>query len=645
MRLLPTAVDAIRSVSPDAVRMTGLLGERLEASRVNRFARYEDHFLLWPFQEHLPVPKQRWRLGELRRPVPVPWPELTRGDWQGEFMGTWIAAAATMALNAGDEDLRKKVDALVQDWLATQTPDGYLGTYDEDDRWESWDLWVQAHGLVGLLTYHSLFGVEEALEAARRVADRVLQDFGSGRRSVIATGSSMGMASSALLEPIVWLYWETGDSQYLDFATWLVDEDWDAPGGPAISSSLLAGRGVAGVANGKACEMLIDLAGMVDLHRATGEKRYLTPVLIAWEDIARHHLYITGSATDRERFGRYAIRNDGFGVGETCVTMTWLYLNLSLGRLTGQSQFFDAAEQALYNHLLAAQSPDGRGWAYYVGLRDRKRYRWHTDPECCPSRGARGLAQIPTHVFGVSDEGLTVNFYEAAEATLTLPSGLKLDIRQETDYPFDGVVHLTLRPEEETPISLRLRVPRWCREWRLSVNGVPQDAPTGQGGYLAIARVWRPGDVVEFELEMPARVIFDEFGNNGRAAVMRGPLVYATDSSRLSPDSSVDDVVLQLDREDPARSIQVVVDEGRRARRLAAPSVAMRPPRGKEAWRDEERYHDLVGRGLESLESVELVPFFEAGNDDPDCYLDGVFSNEEPPSGVTYQVWLPYVWS
>ncbi|MGH2616952.1 MAG: beta-L-arabinofuranosidase domain-containing protein, partial [Thermomicrobiales bacterium] len=377
--------DRFQRPAADAVQMRGLLGRRFAKSRDNRLLPHEDDFLLWPFQEHCPIGRDH---------PDRPHPEITKGDWQGEFMGTWIDSAVLTAWNTDDHELRAKVDRLVERWAATQERDGYLGTYDEKDRWESWDVWVQAHDLIGLLSYSAQSGNEAALLAARRVADRVLADFGPGKR-LLHTGPHGGMASSAILEPMIWLYCATGDERYLAFGRWLVDENWEAPGGPAISRPLLAGDGVARTGNAKAAEMLICFTGMVELYRATGDEKYLAPVLIAWQDIVEHHLYITGSASTGEHFqANFALRNDGYlKLGETCVSMTWLYLNLSLGRLTGEARFWDMAEQTLYNHLLGAQSEDGRGWAYYLGLRDSKRYRWHTDPDCCPSRGARALAQ------------------------------------------------------------------------------------------------------------------------------------------------------------------------------------------------------------------------------------------------------------
>jgi hypothetical protein len=350
--------------------------------------------------------------------------------------------------------------------------------------------------------------------------------------------------------------------------------------------------------------------------------------------------------------------------------MTWLYLNLSLGRLTGEARFFDMVEQALYNHLLGAQSPDGRGWAYYMGLRDSKRYRWHTDPDCCPKRGSRALAHMPQHVFGITDDGLAVNFYEPSEASLALPSGIGVSVAMEGNYPFDGNIRLTISPREPSRFAVSLRLPGWCWDWTLRINGVAQDARPDAKGYLASRRAWEPGDLLELKLEMPARMAVDRLGNNGRVALTRGPLVYAADSSYLphapadvrewwldraaeptvmsEPDLPgvrlLDDVILLLNDAHAADAIRVVEDENTGSTHLVVPALMVRPERGRTVWKEPERYHELV-TCADSRTSVdlELVPFFEAGNQDPENYRDGVWPNTEPATRVTYQVWLPYM--
>lgn len=631
----PVVRDAMQRLSPDAVLPRGLLGRRLQASRINRLRHQEEEHLLWPFQRHCPV--------GYKHPE-RPFPEIL-GDWQGEFLGTWLDAACLSAWNAGDAELRAKVDQMVEAWLATQGSDGYLGTYDAQDRWKSWDIWIHAHSLIGLISYYHFTGGEHILQAAQRAADCVLADFGPGKRSVNSTGPHGGMASSAILEPMVWMYWLTGEMRYLDFGRWLADEDWESPEGPRIISSLLGGRGVAGTANGKGIEMLMDFFGLVELYRATGEPRYLQAVLTAWEDIVRRQLYITGSASTGEYFRPdYLLLNDGLCmVGETCVSMGWMYLNFSLGRLTGEARFFDMAEQTIYNHLLAAQSPDGRGWAYYTGLRDSRRYRWHTDPECCPSKGVRALAHIPQHILTITEDGLAVNLYEPLAAQFELPNGPKITLNLRADYPFNEFVEIELSPAQPVEFTLYLRLPGWCRNWQLKVNAGSQAVQPDTRGYLALRRRWLAGDQVELTLVMPPRVLVDTLGNPGRAAVGRGPLVYAADQADLPASVTLDDVILALDSLQPSASLEVQPDSTRQSVHLVAQRLLPQAAAGDGFWSQPERYHDLATPSpAVTYEPLRLVPFFEAGTRDPKNYKEGIHVNWEPVTHITYQVWLPY---
>jgi len=620
----------------DAVHLKGLLGSRFEGSRLNRLHHQEEDHLLWPFQEHCPV-------GYFPNNHPKPG---IRGDWQGEFMGTWLDAAILSAWNADDATLREKVDGMVKSWLATQDADGYLGTYDEVDRWKSWDIWVQAHDIIGLLSYYRLTGDPAILDSAVKIADRVLKDFGPGKRAVRETGPHVGMASSAFLEPLIWLYWETGKQEYLQFGRWLVDEDWEAENGPQIVSTILKGKGVAECGNSKGIEMLIDFAGLLELYRATGEERYFKTVEMAWQDIVEHHLYITGSASTGEYFPKdYVLRNDGMlHIGETCVSMGWMYLNLSLGRLTGDGKYYDMAEQTLYNHLLAAQSPDGKYWLYYMGLRDSKRYRWHTDPECCPSRGVRAIAQLPTHAYQLTQRGVDVNFYDSSEANLTLADGTWLKLSMETDYPYDGRVRLTIDIEKPVEFPLRLRLPGWCSNSTLAVNNQSISAPTIEQGYLSLLRTWKAGDVIELVFDMPVRAAVDTLGNSGRVAITRGPLVFAADQAYLPKKLQIDEVTMLLDQSAPAGSIRVVRDEKTNSVHLFVPRLNSTPENVTELWREKERYKTLTGPAARREKAeLELVPFLEAGNLDPRNTREGIQPNTEPVTHITFQVWLPFL--
>lgn len=635
MKQFVVVADQLQILDPDKVALKGLIGKRLEASCKNRLRLQEEYHLLWSFIEHCPL---GWKQDN------PPHPEITRGDWQGEFIGTWIDAACKTAWYLHDEVLHAKIENLIGNWLNTQEDDGYLGTYDEKDRWKSWDIWIQAHDLIGLISYYQYTGSEKTLKAATRVANRVLSEFGPGKRD-LHTGPHQGMASSAILEPIIWLYWISRDKRFLEFAQWLVDQDWETPGGPQIISSLLSGHGVAETANAKAAEMLICLTGLLELYRATGEQRYLASVVKAWEDIVQHHLYITGSASIGEYFQKdFSLHNDGFNrTGETCVTMTWLYLNLSLGRLTGEARYFDRVEQALYNHLLSAQSPDGKGWAYYVGLRDSKRFRWHTDPDCCPTRGVRALAQIPSNVMHISEGGLTINFYEDARVHARLFSGDDIEIRIKSQYPFDGNITLIFAMENSKQFSLSLRLPGWCQIWHVKINNGVELSPRMEKGYLILDQVWQNGDQITLSIEMPVSVVEDRLGNHGRIALMRGPLVFAVDKRYLPYGKLLDDVTILLRSCHLTENIRIEQAHEMDSVRLVAPILEVKPVFRIGIWKTNERYLQFdENEESNMITDLPLVPFFEAGSYDEDAFKDGVWSNFEAVTKATYQVWLPY---
>ncbi len=612
-----------------ATELSGLLGQRLESMCLNRLHPHEDSYLLWPFERRtLAADEDTFRYGDMAW---NPNPSIARSDWHGEMIGTWISAASLAAHATADRLLMLKVRGLVAKWTNLQDSDGYLGSLVAADRWKSWDVWIQAHSMLGLLTYASQNGDPTAIHSASRIADLLLSDFGEDRRSIQSTGPHGGMASSAILEPLVWLYRLTGQESYLHFCKWLVDVDWEV-NGPAIVSTLVAGEGVSAVGNGKAAEMLLVLSGLVDLFAVTGEERYIKAAIAAWSSIHSKHLYITGSASIGEFFGtRSTLPNDGMKfIGETCVTMAWLDLSGKLGQLTNDAKYFDAIELTSLNHLLAAQSPDGRGWAYYVGLKDARRYRQHTDPECCPTRGSRALAAIPSLVFGRREAAVYVNLYAESKVTARV-ADTDVTVNVETDYPFGGDISITMTMRQAAEFDLNMRIPIWCRKWTLSVNEERIDGDL-VAGYVSHRQLWRPGDRVQLTLDMPIRLVFDKLGNRGHVAVCCGPLVFAADVQSLPDEFSLDDIALVPDLS------AFRVERSAASIRVFAPSRWL--SRAQRGSAGATRYAEW-GDGVYRTTEVMLVPFFEAGSTAEDAYREGVWPNDEVTRDFTYQTWLP----
>src|SRR6266567_2417062 len=129
----------------------------------------------------------------------------------------------------------------------------------------------------------------QALAACRKIGDLLIRTFGTGpgQRDINKSGEHVGMAPDSVLEAVVLLYRATDDPRYLDFAHYIV-KNYDAPGGPAILASLEKFGSVRRVANAKAYEMTSNFNGLLELYRATGERRLLDDMRTAWEDIARN---------------------------------------------------------------------------------------------------------------------------------------------------------------------------------------------------------------------------------------------------------------------------------------------------------------------------------------------------------------------
>ena len=546
--------DRFLPSEPSDVKMQGgFLGARITANEKSRMLTVDEDDMLDAFERR----------------------NVRHQDWQGEHVGKFLHAATLAWANTGDADLKTKLDRVVGRLLKTQEEDGYLGTYAPDHRWTSWDVWIHKYDLLGLLTYyqytHELPDTDpahklsdDALTACRRIGDLLIKTFGTGpgQRDINKSGEHVGMAPDSVLEPIVLLYRATNDPRYLTFARYIVS-NYDAPGGPAILASLEKYNSVRKVANAKAYEMTSNFNGLLELYRATGDKRLMADMLIAWSDIVMNRLYPTGSASSHELYqDDFHFPNTASGnICETCVTVTWEQMNVQLLRLTGDARFADEIERSAYNHLLGAQKPNGDDWAYYTPLEGRKPYDSATT--CCHSSGPRGIALLPEVAAMISeDNGVVLNLYNTGSYSAPLKSG-KVTIEEQTNYPLDGKISLTVTPERNgARFPLRLRIPAWSTEAEVVVNGKPAQIECAPGSYALLSRRWNQGDTVTVDLKIPVRLAFGDHENDGKAALLYGPLVLALDTA-LNPTIS-----------SPARA-ELTIDDATKVRLDSAPDKAV----------------------------------------------------------------------
>ena len=505
----PVVPPVLHPLQPSEVKVGGWLGARIDVNESRRLLAVDTEPLL---------------AGYRHKPGEHP--------WIGEHIGKWLHAATLAWANTGDAALRQKMDSAVTELIATQEPDGYLGTYAPEKRFglyagADWDVWSHKYNLIGLLTYYRYTGNVAALTACRKMGDLLIATF-PAKRSILAAGTHEGMASTSVLGPVVELYRLTGDARYLGFANYIV-KAYEETGGPDIVRSLLApGGSVDRTANGKAYEMLSNLVGLAELYQVTGDVHLKQAVENAWTDITRNRLYLTGSASIHERFGSdHELPNgQNANLGETCVTTTWIQLNALLLAQTGEARYADEVERSLYNALTAAQNPRGDDWCYYTALEGVKHY--DKGITCCHSSGPRGLALAPMLAYLEGPGEIRVNILETSRAHFQL-EGKSVEILQESRFPIEGRSVLTVRTSALVRFALKIRVPAWAAPLHTGDT-------TSEGGWLALpAREWRDGEQVELTFNLSARVIRGEYTNFARLAYAWGPFILALDES-LNPE-------------------------------------------------------------------------------------------------------------
>ncbi|PZP40978.1 MAG: hypothetical protein DI598_18800, partial [Pseudopedobacter saltans] len=216
--------------------------------------------------------------------------------WIGEHIGKYLEAAANTWEITRDVLLKTQMDRMAHRLMATQTQDGYLGTYIPENYWTSWDVWSHKYDMYGLLAYYRVTGSQDALNTCVKIGNLIVSVFGtnSGQRNILKSGSHVGMAATSILDPMLDLYMWTGDKKYLEFGKYII-KSYDFEGGPAIVKTLLKEKRVDKVANAKAYEMLSNIVGLVKMYRLTGDEELGTIVSYAFDDIVANRLFVTGT--------------------------------------------------------------------------------------------------------------------------------------------------------------------------------------------------------------------------------------------------------------------------------------------------------------------------------------------------------------
>src|SRR5262249_36776672 len=154
--------------------------------------------------------------------------------------------------------------------------------------------------------------------------------------------------------------------------------------------------------------------------------------------------------------------------------------------------------RALYNGALAGVSLRGDKYFYMNPLEadtNRSRWVWHDCP-CCPPMFLKLMGALPGYIYATDADSLYVNLFVASKASAAV-GNTQVSIKQNTRYPWEGAVKISLAPANPTAFHLMVRIPAWCRQAAVKINGQAMPEVERVRGYARLHRTWKQGDTVE----------------------------------------------------------------------------------------------------------------------------------------------------
>jgi uncharacterized protein len=499
----------------------------------------------------------------------------------GDFYKTLEAVAAMYA-----ETKDPKLDAMMDDAIAViakaQRPDGYIYTkniieqnktgnkkmFDDKLSFEAYNF---GHLMTAACVHYRATRKTSLLNIAKKAADFLIGFYGKATpeqaRNAICPSHYMGLTE---------LYRTTHDEKYLTLAEKLINIRGTVAG-TDDNSDREPFRDMDDV-NGHAVRANYLFAGAADVYAEDGDTTLLTTLDKLWDDVTHHKMYITGGcgalydgvSVNGTSYNPDTVQkiHQAYGMkyqlpnltayNETCANVGNLLWNYRMLDITGNAKYADIVELELYNGILSGISLSGTKYFYTNPLAASADYpykfRWEGGRQpyialsnCCPPNSIRTIAEVSSYMYGLSDAGLYVHLYSSNNLNAKLKDGSVIELQQQTDYPWEGDVVMTMKRPPAKAFSLFLRIPGWCHKATIKVNGQIVFKDLKGSKYQQINRKWKTGDKIELVMDMRAKLIEANplvEATRNQVAVKRGPVVYCLESPDLDKNESVFDVAI-----------------------------------------------------------------------------------------------------
>lgn len=593
------------------------------------------------------------------------------------------AASYSLAVRP-DKSLSSRLDAIIKKLADAQMEDGYLNTYfqikEPEKRFtnlrDAHEIYCFGHLAEAAVAHYQATGKTNLLDVAKKFADLLVKVFGRepGQREGYCGHPEAELALMKLARA-------TGNESYRALAGFFLksrgskffakehhtpvdryDGSYWQDDVPISEHSTMKGHAVR-------CAYL--LSGAADYVGATGDSAMRAMLDRVWRNCMDRNVYITGgigpSAHNEGFTTDYDLPNET-AYQETCASIAIVFWAHRMNLLTGDSEYADAMERALYNGALAGVSASGDRFFYVNPLASQgghHRTEWFACA-CCPPNISRLIASIGSYAYAEKRNSLLVNLFMGGEVATE-----QFSMKCKTAYPWDGACNYTIVKAPSETFEIKLRLPNWCRDAKISVNGRRQTVTAGKDGYYSLSRKWIRGDTITYDLELVPQWMQSDPAvkqNLGMVALTRGPLVYCfeqCDNSTPLSEIAIDlSSKLVIDRKSHVITGGGLVANG--SYRLYAPRLATmdvsvravpyyswdnREPGPMRVWMPLQIPKPFV-RGLEA--SAVITMSHVSSNCDPKGAADGLepaSSGETPaanchwwPRKGTADDWLQYSW-
>jgi len=465
--------------------------------------------------------------------------------WAGEFAGKYLTAAVQVLRVTNEPRLKAWLKDFVHILIGLQDTDGYLGPWPKQCRLtninsagqDTWDTWSHYHIMLGLMLWHEETRDKEALACAIRIADLLCRKYlGKKKPCLVHTGSTeMNLAP---VHSLCIMYRKTKNERYFKLALQIVGEF-----AAQVNGQPLAGDYLRQALQGKEFfqtpkprwESLHPIMGLAELYWITGDDQYRQSFEQIWWSIVKFDRHNNGGFSSGEK----ATGNPyHLAAIESCCTIAWTAMSVEMLKLTGNSIVADELELTMFNSIVGMHSATGRWATYDTPMNGVRRASAHTivfqsregSPElnCCSVNTPRGFGMLSDWGLMKDQEGLILNYYGPSTLTATLKPGLSVTLAQETEYPLDGKIIISVQPSKASQFVLKLRIPHWSTKTKVRLNS-EATRTVKAGSYLKIDRKWKSRDEIEIVLDMSLHLWRGEQECDGLASVYRGPILLAYD--------------------------------------------------------------------------------------------------------------------